>query len=492
MLASLQTGASGMKSHSKAMTVTGSNIANSNTFGYKTHRAEFGDLMATQFGTTQSGFGQGSLIKDVSRFHTQGSFENSPQATDLAIEGQGFFVLQNKGSDSQFYTRDGTFEVNKDGLLVDSDGNFVLVKDVDNLTRQSLGFLKPINVKNATDPARATGNGDIKGSGIVIKGNLSKGQPPPAAAMNLDDVREEMFNFATTAKVFDHAGGEHNVTVAFRKLADIPPQIDQVSGEPIPGTAQINVWAWFALSDGGDIKDGLPGSLQAQGGGFLQFSDDGRLINHYQGSIEELPPDNPNDPNSPPGPKVLVRVPNDPQQTKPQVGFDFANGIDPVVVGFDFGEGFDPSNPSDKRDGLDGMSSFSGKNVVTHVLSDGNKAGKIDGVRIDSDGIITGIFDSGTSRAIGKLQLATFLGEQKLAEIGINRYVETELSGDAIIGDPTIAGKGSIRSGFVEKSNVDLGREFVNMIEYQRGFQANTKVITSSDEMLRDLMDVKR
>ncbi|MBL0690953.1 MAG: flagellar hook protein FlgE [SAR324 cluster bacterium] len=492
MLPSLQTGASGMKSHSQAMTVTGSNIANSNTFGYKTHRAEFGDLVATQFGTTKGAVGQGSLIKDVSIFFNQGGFENSDQATDMAIEGKGFFILKDKQTDKTFYTRDGTFEIDKSGFLVDYEGNPLMVKDVNNTTRESQGLLKAVDVKNIVDPARATGNGDVKGSGIVIKGNLSKDQSPPSAAMNLDDVREDMYNFATTTKAFDGSGGEHTLTIAFRKLADIPPQIDPNTGNPIPGTAQLNVWAWFALSDGGDIKSGSPGSLQAQGGGFLQFTDNGRLVDYYQGVLEELPPINPNDPNSSQGAKILLRVPNDPTAKNPQVAFDFKDVIDPVMIGFDFGDGFDPNNPSDKRDGLDGMNSFTGKNSISRIFSDGNKAGEIEGIRIDSDGVIDAIFDSGSSRALGKVQLATFIGEQKLSEAGRNRFVETSKSGAAIVGDPTVGEKGSIRSGFVEKSNIDLGREFVNMIEYQRGFQANTKVISTSDEMLRDLIDIKR
>lgn len=493
MLSALQTGASGLKSHSQAMTVTGSNIANTNTFGYKTHRAEFGDIMATKFGTTgTSGFGQGSLIKDVSRFHTQGAFEISPQVTDLAIEGEGFFIVRKQNSDKMVYTRDGTFEITKDGILADQDGNPLMVKDVNPITRESLGFLKEINVKDISDPPRATGDGTIKGTGITIKGNLSRYQQIPEYPMNLEDVREEMFNFATTTKVFDVSGKDHTVTLAFRKLADIPHQIDEQTGQPIPNTAQMNVWAWFALSDGSDIKNGVPGNLQAQGGGFLQFNDDGKLITNHQGSIEELPPADPADPNSPSGQKVLVRIPNNEAQIRPKVAFDFVGTVDPVMVGFDFGDGFDPNQPADNRDGLDGMTAFNGKNSITQILSDGNGAGQIDGIRIDTDGVITGIFDSGTARALGKVQVANFIGEQKLAEEGINRYVETSLSGEAIVGDPGTNSRGLIRSGFVEKSNVDLGREFVNMIEYQRGFQANTKVVTTGDEMLRDLIDIKR
>ncbi len=492
MLGALQTGASGLRSHSQAMTVTGSNIANVNTFGYKTHRAEFADIMATEFGTTNGNFGQGSLVQYVSRFHTQGNLEQTPQVTDLAIEGDGFFVLRDKDTDKLSYSREGAFEVRKDGVFTDRDGNPVMVKDINPITRESTGFLKQIDVKNAKVAASITGDGTMKGTGITLRGNLNRSQPAPTVPMNLDDVKEEMFNFATSTKIYDQAGGEHDAVIAFRRLPDIPPQLDPATNLPIPGTTQRNVWAWFALSDGADIKDGVPGSLQAQGGGFLQFADDGRFVGHYKGQISELPPDNPNDPDAGPGPKILVRVASDGLSPRPQVGFDFASVIDPVVVGIDFGDGYDPNNPENKKSGLDGMTSFVAKNSFSQVLSDGNKAGTIESVRIDTDGVIEGIFDSGYSRPIGKLQLAQFIGIQKLSEKGLNRYVETNGSGDAIIGDPSVAGKGSIRSTFLEKSNVDLGREFVNMIEYQRGFQANTKVISTSDEMLSDLINVKR
>ena len=493
MLASLQTGASGVRSHGQAMTVTGHNIANSNTFGYKTHRAEFGDLLATQYGTTQKGTGQGSMIKDISRFHSQGTFENSTNVTDLAIDGDGFFILQDKANPNKVnYTREGTFEISNKGILTDRDGRPLLVKDVDPVTKKSTGFLRSVSVKNVTDPARETGDGTLKGTGVLVKGNLNKHQAPPTVPLNLDDIREDMFNFSTTVKVYDKAGGDHTVNVIFRKLPDIPPQVDPNTNLPVPGTAQINVWAWFAVSDGADIKGGTAGALQAQGGGFLQFTDDGRFATNFQGVIQQLPPIDPNDPTSPPGPKVLIRVPNDLTSNRPKVGFDFANTLDPVVVGFDFGEGFDPTNPSDKKDGLDGMTSFVGENVISHLQADGNQAGNIANISIENNGIINGIFDNGRTRPIGMVQLATFTNVQKLGETGMNLYAETSLSGPAMVGDPGFGDKGNVRSLFVEKSNVDLGREFVNMIEYQRGFQANTRVITASDEMLQELVALKR
>ncbi|KAK3603971.1 hypothetical protein CHS0354_026765 [Potamilus streckersoni] len=301
--------------------------------------------------------------------------------------------------------------------------------------------------------------------------------------MNLDDVRPSMYNFSTTVNVYDKLGAEFPITLAFRKLPDLPPQIDPNTGEEIPGTRQKNVFAWFALTDGINLKDGQPGVQQATGGGFLQFSEDGRLLTTLRGDIQQI-----YDQNNMPGPKTLVQVPELPGVTRPQITFDFKGVTEPLVAGFNFGDGFNPFDPSDARTGIDGITFFSGKDKLNIIENDGHKGGVMESFRVDKQGTIMGVFDSGVIWPVGRIQLADFASPQELKRMGNNRYEETDLSGKANVGDPSKSGRGNIISRNLEKSNVDLADEFVKVIENQRAFQASSKSI-EADKGGREIMN---
>ena len=497
MIGSLNTGYSGVRSHTDAMTVTGSNIANANTVGYKAHRAEFGDVMASAFGEVGDDLGQGSVIQNVKTMHTQGSFESTKMDTDMAIDGGGFFVVKDEQGKT-YFSRAGNFKTEKDGTLVTADGHQVMVKDVDRITGESVGDLKSIDILNLTDPPMPTGDGVVKGTGLAIKANLSGEAQPPEMPIDLDNIQQDMYNFSVSHTVYDELGSEHPITVAFRKLPDIPPQID-AQGQPIPGTEQKNVWSWYALTMGEAVKEGTPGLVQAQGGGFLQFSEDGRLVTTFQGRIVQPEPvqQEPAQQGQPapppiPQPKTLVRVENDPNLERPQIALNWTNTDNPTLLGLDFGDGFNPTDPTDSRDGLDGLTQFSGASDLDRITADGNPFGTISNIEVEANGTIQGIFDSGEIKPIGRLMLAEFQAPEELAEEGLNLYKESFYSGDPTIGDPGSSQRGFIHNRTLEKSTVDLANEFVRMIEQQRGFQANAKTVTTSDEILSDTIGLKR
>ncbi|MBU2648580.1 flagellar hook protein FlgE [bacterium] len=490
MIGSLYSGASGVQTHSDSMTVTGSNIANVNTMGFKYNRVNFQDLLSNSMGGDTK-VGKGVKIGNIQNIHTQGSFEMTEVETDVAVDGNGFFSLKDAGG-KLYYTRAGQFVYDNKGFLTSQDGKFVQVKDVNPDTNESIGPLKNINILDQIDPPTPTGDGLKANTGVNIKANLDTNAEIIDVALDYNNVRMEMYNYSTSVTVYDSKGNEHSVNVVFRKLADKPEDIDPATNQPIPGTAIKNNWQWMVLAPGEILEGGVPGVMKAMGGGFLEFSDDGRLVSDTPGLIQvpPLPANAP--PGTPPLPPEMVRQPIVPNQPT-QVDFTFLDaGPTAQKIGFRFGTGSNPDDPTDMRTGMDGLTQFASEFKIISATADGIKSGKIESIYIREDGTIDGAFDSGRVKALGRMILTDFKAREKLQIRGENLYSQTFESGPAIINDPGKGGMGSVNSKSLEHSNVELSREFVNMIEGQRAFQANAKTITTSDEILSDLIQMKR
>ena len=257
MLGSLYTGSSGVKTQSDAMTVTGANIANVNTIGFKNNRVNFQDLLATSVeGDTGQKIGQGAQIANIQTIHTQGSLENTELETDLAIDGNGFFAVRDKVG-KMYYTRAGQFTYDKEGFLTSKNGEYLQVKKVDADTDKTIGGFERIKLKGIVDPPTPTGDGVKEGSGVTMKANLNSNAIPPAMEIDYDNVVPEMYNFSSAVTVIDAKGNEHIVNVAFRKVPDQPAQVDPATNQVIPGTEVKNSWQWIALSPGEDIEGGF-------------------------------------------------------------------------------------------------------------------------------------------------------------------------------------------------------------------------------------------
>ncbi|MBU3917507.1 flagellar hook protein FlgE [bacterium] len=489
MISSLYSGASGVQSHSDSMTVTGSNIANVNTIGYKHNRVNFQDLLSTSMGGNAK-IAKGVKIGNIQNIQTQGSFEVTEIETDVAIDGKGFFTVKDE-ADNTLYTRAGQFVYNKDGFITTQDGKFLQVKDVDPETGESIGSLKKINILDQIDAPTQTGDGVREGTGVNIKANIDSNAKIIKIPVDYENVRAEMYNYSTSVSVYDNKGNERSIQVAFRKLADKPADKDQVTGQPIPGTEIKNNWQWMVLSPGENMEGSFPGVIKAIGGGFLEFTDDGRLVSDTPGliAVPPLPAGAP--PGTPPRPPIMVRgtiVPDQPTQ----IGFQFIGSGTTQTIGFSFGNGSNPDDPQDSRTGMDGVTQFASDFKVHHATADGMKSGKIENIYIRNDGIIDGAFDSGRVKALGRVILSNFKANEKLNIKGENLYQMSHLSGPPILNDPGKGGMGNINSKTLEHSNVELSSEFVKMIEGQRAFQANAKTVTTSDEILADLVQMKR
>ena len=487
-MVALSTGASGLSAYGEAMSVTGSNIANINTVGYKSSRVSFQDLLATGVRGTTSKIGRGVSISSVQSDFSQGSLEATSRITDMAIEGSGFFQTKNQFG-RVAYTRAGNFEFDKEGFLVSAGGDRIQVRKVDEATGDAAGFPTAAKVLGLQSPPKATGDGSGD-SGITVAANLNADSPVPEVQFDPTNVQSDMFNYSTSTTVIDERGGEHVVTMAFVKMPDAPPQIDAATGQPIPGTAVKNQWQFYTVVNGTEVG-GPPENQIAIGGGFVNFTEDGRMLEATNGTFVqpvggEVGPDGQI---IPPGPPVLIQSPTQ-LEGIPQVTIPFTEN--PQVIGINFGMGSNPLDPSDDRTGLEGITQFVDDFSIQSLNADGNKAGTLDNVTITEDGVLTGFFNNGTTRPLYRLIVSRFTNEDGLQRLGKNSFISTTLSGKALDGLANEGGAGAVRARSLEKSNVDLSREFVSMIETQRAYQASAKTITTSDEMLNELVALKR
>ncbi|MDH4247669.1 MAG: flagellar hook protein FlgE [Deltaproteobacteria bacterium] len=485
----LYPGASGLTSMGEAMNVVGSNIANVNTTGYKSSRTNFQDMLATGIKGTAQSMGKGVNIVSVQGNFDQGSMEGTTQVTDMALEGDGFFTIRDKHNRTT-YTRAGNFKFDQDGMLVTQNSKQVMVRDVNPITKEITGFPHGAKLIGASDAPRATGDG-LNNTGIHLQANLNAESEPPKVQFDPTNVQPDMFNYQTAATVVDERGGEHVVNMVFRRVEDRPPQINPATGQPIPGTGSQNQWQWFVVVPGSEVG-APPENLIAIGGGFLKFAENGKLLETTNGSFVAAGPTQvgPQGQIIPPGPPILVQAPINPDVGVPQVTIPFTNT--PQVIGFNFGSGSNPLDPNDVRTGMDGITQFASSNKVRNLEVDGYKSGVLETISVSEDGTIMGYFDNGNIRPMFRMVLTKFVNNHGLQRLGDNEYQEALKSGKPIQGLPNDGTFGAVRSRNLEKSNVDLAQEFVKMIETQRGFQANAKGITTSDEMLADLVAMKR
>ena len=492
LLGSLNTGASGVKTHGKAMQLIGNNIANVNTFGYKSNDVAFEDLMGNSWpqGSAVTKASNGVSIGGVEMDSSQGAFENTSISTDMAIAGGGFFTIVNPVTGKEVYTRNGEFSYNKEGYLSTLRGGLVQALQVDRLTGESKGIPGSLKVLGLVDAPQPTGNGQ-RGTGIKIAANLDANATVKDIPVDPSNVLDSMYNFATSTTVYDALGNSHAATIAMRKRPDLPEQIDPATGQPIAGTGVSNQWEYYLMFDGASLGQ-VPGVMIAVGGGFMQFTDDGKLIATTGGSFEAQPGGvGPDGQPLPAGPPRLIPQPVDPDTGVPQFAVAFGGGT-PIVLGLHLGEGYNPDDPRDPRTGLDGITQFAGHYNVIRTSADGNPSGNLESIYLQDNGTVNGVFDAGYTRAIGRIVLTKFDNPGKLAQVGDNMLVETLGSGKKVTGEAGTAGLGEIRSQSLEQSNVDLSEEFVNMVETQRAFQASAKTVTTSDEMIQDLINMKR
>ncbi len=420
------TGVSGLGAEGGALGVIGDNIANGNTVGFKASRALFEDILGGAIG---SNVGGGVRLARTQQIFGQGSIVNTGQATDLAISGDGFFVVKGSlgGVTGDFYSRAGQFTPDNQGFLVNPQGLKLqgFGMNPDGTISANMG---DIQLPTTPIPAKATSTFDLQA-------NLDPTSTPPALTWDANNAAATS-NFSTPMTVVDSLGASHDVNVYYVKTP--------------------TGWDYHVVADGDELSPAQPGVQAEIGapGGQLTFNTDGGLAT----------------------------------QTMTSASFDFAGATPGQVVTLNFGTPGALGAPGT----LDGITQTSGANSNNNMQTDGYAAGLLTGVKIDPDGTVMGTYDNGEQMALAQVATAKFASNDGLDRAGGNCWVKTRESGDAAIAAAGTGGRGSLVAGALEQSNVDIAEQFVRMISHQRSFQANSKTITTADEMLQEVVNLKR
>lgn len=402
MLRAMSTAITSLGLHQSYMDVVADNLANANTSGFKsstvTFQDQFGQLLSAGSGpTTNLGginptqIGLGVRLGSISRNFTQGTLKDTGRSLDMAMQGDGFFIYEE--SNTRYYSRDGSLELDSEGVLVNaSTGQRILGWMPDSTGVIDTGTaLTQITIPLDDALARST-------TEALLGGNID-------ASASVGDTTQ------ITMGAYDSLGALQSLSVEFEKTAD-------------------NEWDWTVTSGG-------------TGAGTLTFNADG--------SYDSV--------------------------TSTQVTITGAGGANNTVFDIDFSD----------------LTQLSTDDTVALVSQNGLAAGTISGFDVVSNtGEIYGLYSNGLQELLGQIGIASFINPVGLNRIGQNMYTTGLNSGEPQIGGAGTAGRGTISSGYLEASNVDLSREFTNMILAQRGFQASSRIITTSDEMLQELVNLKR
>ena len=414
MIGSLFAGISGLNANATAMTVVGDNIANVNTTAFKSNRASFANILSQSLGGTGSNdIGRGVDFWGTTPLWSQGSMENTSSATDLAINGRGFFIV-NDASGTSYYTRAGEFSFDRNGDLRNPDGLVVQGYEVTGVSPTgslTLGSIMNINVPdNSMVPPFATDEF--------------------TADINLDAGAALADTYSSTFSFYDSLGNNVPVTLSFTNT----------------GSGQWDVTGAIPASAGTGVTFNGGASLP------LTFDSAGDL--------------------SSPGGNVTV-------------GLTLTNGsVSPQNITWDLYDAL-----GNNRGDLTGYASTS---TTTFQTQNGYPAGSLRSVSFDESGVAMGSYSNGQLTPLFVVALADFPSYYGLTKMGNNLYAESLNSGQALPGTPDSGRLGGISPSAIETSNVDLAQEFVKMITTQRAFQANSRVITTSDEILTELINIKR
>lgn len=457
MMRALFSGVSGLKNHQTRMDVIGHNISNVNTYGYKSQRVTFQDMLSQTLagaakpeddkgGVNPKQVGLGMTIASIDRLFTQGSLQNTGNQTDLAISGDGFFVVAE--GDRKYYTRAGTFSLDRDGNLVNPANGLRVQGWKAVMNERGEKIVRPSgSVEDLVVPVY--GKVEAKETNYVkYKCNLDSKMPllPP----NATGLMRSSEGVTTNIDIYDKLGNPHRMTLNFWKTGN-------------------NQWtASAAITDAiGQVTMDVPASANQPNNSNtssrinLRFSPEGRLIS----VADEASPDELN-------------------QGDLFVNLNYRIAGDPTVrnIRLDLG----------KAGLIEGITQFSSPSTTKAVEQDGFTMGYMESFNIDNSGMITGIYSNGTKQIVGQVAMAVFSNPMGLLASGDNLFEVTNNSGLANIGPASDAGRGKIVAGTLEMSNVDLSDQFTDMIITQRGFQANSRTITTSDQMLQELINLKR
>jgi len=493
MMRSMYSAISGLKAHQTKMDVIGNNIANVNTIAFKGSSVQFKEVFSqTVKGASAAEGGKGGInpmqvglgidVSAIDTFQTVGSVERTDKPTDVMIDGEGFFMVSDDPNfNDRYYTRAGNFYLDDRGNLLAPGGMKVLGYKVKDGTIGPNAALNDeieglVISKAMTFPAKCTGEkGDAVANAaltsgnrdVTFEGNLDADTGLDAKLIDIKDAagtvtgkkvsKSSMTARQTTFTVYDEMGGEHIIKMTVRRAFNPLPTDPSTTGDYFEfGVAGpvITPNEWIVeLAPVGSTGDVIAGTAKEF---TLKFNKDTGLIE--SGDMTNI------------------------TLQGPMTGGIFSNGAGTFNFNLAFTD--EKGNPTITQASSD--SSLAADKVS------GYKQGTLGEYAIAENGDIMGTFTNGMKSILGKMVLAKFKNPSGLEKISSNMYRETSNSGIAIMGFPANNGFGPTKAGTLEMSNVDLGREFTNMIQTQRGFQANSRIINTTDQMLEELINLKR
>jgi flagellar hook protein FlgE len=409
-LTSFYAALTGLNNNSYSLNLIGDNLANMNTIAFKGSTASFSELLAGLSGTSDSGnpivLGLGTALSGVRRSNNQGTITATQNPTDVAINGNGFFVVQ--AGDGNGFTRAGNFQIDKNDNLISSDGFGVLGYMAKNGVIDTSSPLTPVSIDRGTlIPAIATEN-------FTVKANLDCQTAVGGA-------------FSAPVMIYDSLGAAHTITLGYTKTA---------AG-----------WDWSATIPGADTGSATAVPI---GGGSISFDGEGNLVAGTTNATLTIT--------------------------------GLSSGASDMDITFNMLDADGNSNITDRA--IDSN--------ISKILQDGVPSSMLANIAIDGAGIIKGTTAGGQSILLAQLALASFPNEEGLQKYKGNTFVTFASSGEPSIGMAGTGGRGTIAGSSLEQSNIDMAQEFVSLISAQRAYQANSRVITTSDELYQDSINIKR
>jgi flagellar hook protein FlgE len=541
---SMNVGATGVKAYSDQMQVISNDLANLNTVGYKESRIVFRDLMSSEINTgatstepTETAYfnqiGKGVAVADIQAIHTQGAIMNGSKTTDMAINGKGFFGVHDPGEDDTiFYTRAGEMRFNNDGYLVNPQGYQLLGKAIDpdtgkasssatdiqlNVEQETNAWGETVNVVKS-DP-RATSSVEMISNLDSEAGDSTIDDADPFFAMfkNWNGTRDTplpggSFAHSNTIRIYDPDGGAHDMTVYFDKAT---------SSSTASGAGGRTYWEYMVTTDPADDGRAATQGTSSAGVmmlGSLTFNGFGDLVNQTAYTLSE----NASGGGKSLGSWTLSSLESGVPSFDTTLTTSGGSGGTSQTISLDFGVSSKSSSWSDPgataaavgsnagnlpsmnqlRTAPSATTGYAGSTATLNQVQNGYAEGYMTSVDIDKNGVLTVNFSNGHSQDVYQVGLYCFKNNFGLRREGGNLFRATQQSGDAILGSPndfapgggTVDkyGMGIIQANSLENSNVDMAREFSTMIMSQKSLQANTKVISTSDEMYKTAMGIKR
>lgn len=453
---SFQQGLSGLNASSRNLEVIGHNIANANTIGAKASRAEFADLVAisTNGGVSNMpGIGVNSGF--IAQQFTQGSLSTTGVTTDLAINGSGFFQVSNGNGPPQ-YTRNGQFKVDKDGFIANNQG-FKLM----GYTANSVGEIIPGTASAIQLPS--SGVDAIASTATVMEANLDSraaattaAATPGAAIINIQDPKT--FNNATSTTAYDIKGQPVTVTYYFQKAAtDTWNVYATANGQSINGITTPTAEAVTAMAPIATV------TFPANGGNPVGAV--GNVVPYtYATSGTQTA-------GAAVTTNATITLPD-----IPSVALTTGGVSEPITA---------------VTLNLRGLTQNGATFGVTKANVDGNAPGKLTGISIENNGIVTARYSNGNTQSAGQIELANFRNPNGLQSMGGNGWSITQAAGDVVRNAPGEGSMGTLQSGALEESNVDLTLELVNMMTAQRVYQANAQTIKTQDQVMSTLVNLR-